>query len=74
MFDDGEFSSETTFSRLRRRSILSEGFGELGVFEGLGKGPWVAERDFDGDAIARGFLRKEGKKEFRSLLGKRERS
>ena len=74
MFDDGEFSSETTFSRLRRRSILSEGFGELGVFEGLGRGPWVAERDFDGDAIARGFLRKEGKKEFRSLLEKRERS
>src|SRR5579862_3312367 len=29
LFDDGEFSPETTFSRLRRRSILSEGFGKL---------------------------------------------
>ena len=70
LFDDEEFSSGTTFSRLRRRSILSEGFGELGWFEGEGRKSWIAERDFEGDAIIRYFIRKGGKKESRNLLNK----
>ena len=42
--------------------MLSEGFGEVGGFEGEGKESWAAGRVFDGDAIAEEVQRKGERK------------
>ena len=52
--------------------MLSEGFGEVGGFEGEGKESWAAGRVFDGDAIAKKIQRKK-KKELKNLLKKEEK-
>ena len=53
--------------------MLSEGFGEVGGFEGEGKESWAAGRVFDGDAIAEEIQKERGKKELENLLKKEKK-
>ena len=45
--------------------MLSEGFGEIGGFEGEGKESWVAGQVFDGDTIVEEVQREGERKDLK---------